>query len=130
MTDAQRLPPPGKPPAEHMVWIPGGTFLMGSNDHYPEEAPAHTVSVGAFWIEQYAVTNANFRRFVECNQTRLAARTQPVDRAIARYRDKPAYRAGASGLKARGLVPDGEIGVLQCFFCFVSVGEDTQTDAE
>ena len=24
-------PPPGKPPAEGMVWIPGGTFLMGSD---------------------------------------------------------------------------------------------------
>ncbi len=28
-------------PFEDMVWIPGGTFLMGSNSHYPEEAPAH-----------------------------------------------------------------------------------------
>jgi hypothetical protein len=24
-----------------MVWIPGGTFLMGSDKHYQEEAPAH-----------------------------------------------------------------------------------------
>ena len=30
---------PGKPPFENMVWIPGGTFLMGSDKHYPEEAP-------------------------------------------------------------------------------------------
>ena len=30
---------PVKPPPKHMVWIPGGTFLMGSNDHYPEERP-------------------------------------------------------------------------------------------
>jgi len=29
-----------KPPAKDMVWIHGGTFMMGSNDHYPEEAPA------------------------------------------------------------------------------------------
>ena len=29
------------PPSENMVWIPGGTFLMGSDKHYPEEAPAH-----------------------------------------------------------------------------------------
>jgi sulfatase modifying factor 1 len=28
---------------ESMVWIPGGTFLMGSDNHYPEEAPAHNV---------------------------------------------------------------------------------------
>ncbi|HEY7030396.1 MAG TPA: formylglycine-generating enzyme family protein [Thermomicrobiales bacterium] len=47
-----------------MVWIPGGEFLMGSDDHYPEEAPAHRVAVGGFWIDRYAVTNAEFRRFV------------------------------------------------------------------
>ena len=28
-------PPPGKPPAEGMVWIPGGTFLMGSDQPLP-----------------------------------------------------------------------------------------------
>src|SRR5215212_352028 len=47
-----------------MVWIPGGTFRMGSDDHYPEEAPAHAVSVSGFWIDRTAVTNAAFRRFV------------------------------------------------------------------
>jgi formylglycine-generating enzyme required for sulfatase activity len=47
-----------------MVWIPGGTFAMGSNDHYPEEAPVHPVTVAGFWIDQYQVTNAAFRRFV------------------------------------------------------------------
>jgi len=38
---------------------------MGSNDHYPEEAPVHRVSVGGFWMDRYAVTNAEFRQFVE-----------------------------------------------------------------
>jgi formylglycine-generating enzyme required for sulfatase activity len=33
-----------------MVWIPGGTFRMGSDKHYAEEAPVHNVTVGAFWI--------------------------------------------------------------------------------
>ena len=47
-----------KPPARDMVWIPGGTFMMGSNDHYPEEAPAHPVTVDGFWMDQYTVTNA------------------------------------------------------------------------
>lgn len=54
-----------KPPARDMVWIPGGTFMMGSNDHYPEEAPAHAVTVDGFWMDQYTVTNAQFSRFVE-----------------------------------------------------------------
>src|SRR6476659_4360965 len=47
-----------------MAWIPGGTFLMGSDHHYPEEAPAHKVSVGGFWIDPHTVTNDEFKRFV------------------------------------------------------------------
>jgi formylglycine-generating enzyme len=38
---------------------------MGSNNHYPEEAPAHLASVGAFWMDQYAVTNGQFAQFVD-----------------------------------------------------------------
>lgn len=54
-----------KPPFDGMVWIPGGPFLMGSNDHYPEEAPTHSVTVAGFWMDQHTVTNARFSRFVE-----------------------------------------------------------------
>ena len=53
------------PASENMAWIPGGTFLMGSNDHYPEEAPAHRVAVDGFWIDRHTVTNAEFKRFVD-----------------------------------------------------------------
>jgi formylglycine-generating enzyme required for sulfatase activity len=55
----------GKPPSRDMVRIPGGTFLMGSNNHYPEEAPVHSVTVDGFWMDKYAVTNAQFSLFVE-----------------------------------------------------------------
>jgi sulfatase modifying factor 1 len=48
-----------------MIWIPGGPFRMGSDKHYPEEAPVHTVSVDGFWIDPHAITNAEFARFVE-----------------------------------------------------------------
>lgn len=48
-----------------MVWIPGGTFAMGSDRHYPEEAPVHRVSVSGFWIDATPVTNAQFRQFVQ-----------------------------------------------------------------
>lgn len=47
-----------------MVWIAGGTFLMGSNHHYPEEAPAHRVKVDGFWIDRFTVTNRDFEIFV------------------------------------------------------------------
>lgn len=47
-----------------MMFVPGGTFLMGSDRHYPEEAPAHRVAVDDFWIDRDPVTNADFERFV------------------------------------------------------------------
>ena len=51
--------------SQDMVWITGAEFLMGSDRHYPEEAPAHRVRVDGFWIDRYAVTNADFERFVD-----------------------------------------------------------------
>ena len=48
-----------------MVRVPGGVFTMGSDSHYREEAPAHKVKVSAFLVDVYAVTNAEFNRFVE-----------------------------------------------------------------
>jgi sulfatase modifying factor 1 len=50
---------------EGMVWIPEVTFLMGSNDHYPEEKPAHKVSAPGFWMDRHTVTNREFQAFVE-----------------------------------------------------------------
>jgi formylglycine-generating enzyme required for sulfatase activity len=50
---------------EEMVWIPPATYRMGSNDHYREEAPVHTVTVGGFWIDQAPVTNRRFAQFVD-----------------------------------------------------------------
>src|SRR5262245_7889602 len=50
---------------QDLVWITGGEFLMGSDAHYPEEAPAHRVRVDGFWIDRYAVTNEDFALFVE-----------------------------------------------------------------
>jgi len=47
-----------------MVHIPGGTFAMGSQAFYPEEAPVRRVSVGPFWIDEAPVTNARFADFV------------------------------------------------------------------
>ena len=53
------------PLGRDMVWIPAGRFLMGSDHHYPEEAPAHRVRVDGFWIDRFAVTNREFEKFVK-----------------------------------------------------------------
>jgi len=47
-----------------MIRIPGGTYRMGSDKHYPEEAPVHRVTIGDFQIDRTPVTNRQFREFV------------------------------------------------------------------
>src|SRR5260370_29347071 len=53
--------PPG------MVWIPEGTFLMGTNEKesFANERPAHLVQVQGFWMDEHDVTNTEFAKFVE-----------------------------------------------------------------
>jgi formylglycine-generating enzyme required for sulfatase activity len=48
-----------------MSRLPGGAFRMGSDRHYPEEAPVHRVVVRPFWMDVTPVTNRQFRSFVE-----------------------------------------------------------------
>jgi len=47
-----------------MQYVEAGTFVMGSEDFYPEERPVHAVSVDGFWIDEHPVTAGEFRRFV------------------------------------------------------------------
>ena len=81
-----------------MVYVPGGAFLMGSNDaqidmaralcdEYPddygkcdqadfaEEAPQHTVTLDGFWLDRSEVTNAQYALCAAdgaCRESRLA----------------------------------------------------------
>ncbi len=48
-----------------MVSIPGGTFFMGSEDFYAEEAPVREETVAGFYMDQYPVTNDDFAEFVD-----------------------------------------------------------------
>jgi formylglycine-generating enzyme len=65
---------------EHMVWIPGGTFRMGSDQHYAEEAPAHRVTVDGFWIDRTPVTNRQFKAFVNATGYVTSAQVPPDPR--------------------------------------------------
>jgi formylglycine-generating enzyme required for sulfatase activity len=87
---ARQTPPPD------MVWIAGGAFRMGSDKHYPEEAPAHRVGVDGFWIDTTPVTNAQFRRFIEATGHVTWAEIDPDPK------DYPGAKPGM--LKAGGLV--------------------------
>jgi formylglycine-generating enzyme required for sulfatase activity len=63
-----------------MVWVPGGTFRMGSDRHYPEERPVHRVVVDGFWMDRYPVTNERFSRFVEATGYQTIAERPPDPR--------------------------------------------------
>ncbi len=60
-----------------MVRIPAGTFLMGSEDFYPEERPVHLATVEGFWMDEHPVTNAEFRRFVRATGYQTVAERPP-----------------------------------------------------
>ncbi len=57
-------PDQGPAPGEDMVWVPGGSFRMGSEDFYPEERPVREVEVDGFWMATGPVTVAEFGQFV------------------------------------------------------------------
>lgn len=48
-----------------MILIPSGPFTMGSNDGLPNERPEHVVTLDAYYIDQYEVTLALYRKFLE-----------------------------------------------------------------
>ena len=74
-----------------MTWIQGGTFRMGCEEFYPEEAPVHSVDVDGFWIDTRPVTVREFRHFVRATDYVTVAERKP-DPA-----DYPGDRPGAAG---------------------------------
>jgi sulfatase modifying factor 1 len=80
VTDSATSLSTGAPPADNIVRVPGGAFRMGSNDHYPEEAPARHVEVDGFWLCRTTVTNAAYAAFVAATGYQTVAE-RPLDPA-------------------------------------------------
>lgn len=63
-------PPPPAPAATletatgPMVLVPGGRFVVGSSA-VPNESPAHTIYLAAFYIDKYEVSNGRYRAFTD-----------------------------------------------------------------
>jgi len=62
-----------------MAWIPGGEFLMGSDNQLarPNEKPTHRVHVKGFWMDRTHVTNAQFAAFVKATGYVTTAERKP-----------------------------------------------------
>lgn len=63
-----------------MVWIPGGRFIMGSEDTYAAyvEGPAHDVEIAGFWMDKTEVTNAQYMAFINATGYVTVAE-RPID---------------------------------------------------
>ena len=65
---------------EGMVYVPGGDFVMGTDDDlaYAHERPAHKVHVDGFYISQTEVTNAQYKKFVDATGYKTVAERKPT----------------------------------------------------
>lgn len=48
-----------------MVYVEGGSFMMGCKDGEADEAPVHQVTVDAFYISKHEVTVGQYQQFCE-----------------------------------------------------------------
>ena len=87
MGEKARVKSPTCRSRRRLVRIPAQTAVVGSDQHYPEEGPAHAVSVDEFWIQTRQVTNAEFAEFVDATGYVTVAE-RPLDPAD--YPDAPA----------------------------------------
>jgi formylglycine-generating enzyme len=75
-----------------MVWIPGGTFRMGSEmppeenpDRVkPDELPAHDVDLDGYWMDATEVTNREFDEFVRMTKYVTFAEKEVTPEELAR----------------------------------------------
>ncbi len=78
------------PPSAEIAVIPRGIYRLGSDDHYPEEAPVRSVAVERFGLETRLVTNAQFERFVAATGwVTVCERITPVGSAVFTMSDGP-----------------------------------------
>jgi formylglycine-generating enzyme required for sulfatase activity len=65
---------------DDMMWVPSGTFAMGSDDpSMPDARPWHEVDVDGFWMDRTEVTNDAFARFVEATGYETTAERETGD---------------------------------------------------
>ena len=65
-----------------MVWIPGGTAVLGDDEGKPDEQPAHSATLDGFWMDATEVTNAAFKKFADATGYLTIA-----ERKVTRWRD-------------------------------------------
>lgn len=102
-----------------MTLIPGGAFIMGKSDDdlaNVQDAPAKTVTVRSFYMDETEITNSEYRQFVEWVKDSI------IRVRLAKYADELGQTAGSGGKGSKG----GSIGD----FAFASTDEAKMTPYE
>ena len=71
-------------PEIEMVWVSGGTFTMGAtseqgSDAYDDEKPAHSVTLGGYYIGKYEVTQKLWKAVMGSNPSEFKGDNLPVE---------------------------------------------------
>jgi eukaryotic-like serine/threonine-protein kinase len=62
-----------------LVSIPGGTFMMGDPRHHQDEQPLHQVTLPAFYMGKYPITQAQYRSVMGDNLVTGAGLDYPIE---------------------------------------------------
>ena len=92
-----------------MVLIPAGTFTMGDGAGRPDETP-HTVSVSAFYLDKYPVTQELYEKVMGVNPSKQQGKKQP-GREDAVDRCRPFLQQVFGAGRADALLQSGHLGV-------------------
>lgn len=95
-----------------MVLLPAGSFVMGSADGEPEEAPPHEVSLDAFWIDRTEVTQQQYGKLVLGNPSHFKGPDRPVEQVS--WADAALYCNARS--RSEGLEPCYDEESAKCNF--------------
>ncbi len=61
-----------------MVFVKGGSFMMGSNDGYDDEKPVHKVILSSFYISKYEITVKQYRQFCQATGHKFPSDPDPM----------------------------------------------------
>lgn len=79
-----------------LIYIPGGSFMMGSNDGYNDEKPVHPVTMKSFFAGKYPVTQAQWAAVMGNNPSYFKGANRPVEHV--NWHEAMAYCAKLSQL--------------------------------
>ncbi|HZV00923.1 MAG TPA: bifunctional serine/threonine-protein kinase/formylglycine-generating enzyme family protein [Planctomycetota bacterium] len=86
-----------------LVFVPGGSFIMGTDDGESTERPAHEVHLSPYFIGKYEVTVEQFGRFVQATGLVTAAEKEGVSNVFRMHGVGRIGKEGASWRDPEGI---------------------------